>query len=180
MLSHITATGLVFVALSRDAPPFDVYFAGLEDLTNTVDFTKLPHRRSISYEGCFNWKTMSAQSLLLFCFTSRKIGLLTLLGSMATKNVSTASTPTQRSPNSTLQPSTPSQTTPISPNTSPIPRTRPTDSFSTSSPSAPLMSTAAACLLSALFLPQTRMSRGWNSIIITVEAKTNSRSIISL
>jgi len=55
---HLTPSGLLFATLSLDAPSFEEYFAGLENLTNTVDFTKLPHRRSISYEGRFNWKTM--------------------------------------------------------------------------------------------------------------------------
>ncbi|KAF8858673.1 Bet v1-like protein [Acephala macrosclerotiorum] len=56
--SHFTPSGLVFATLSLEAPSFEEYFAGLEELTNKVDFTKLPHRRSISYEGNFNWKTM--------------------------------------------------------------------------------------------------------------------------
>ncbi|KAG9240516.1 hypothetical protein BJ878DRAFT_537083 [Calycina marina] len=56
--SHITPSGLVFATLSLDTPPFSEFFKGLEELTNKVDFTKLPHRRSISYEGRFNWKTM--------------------------------------------------------------------------------------------------------------------------
>jgi hypothetical protein len=56
----MTPSGLLFATLSSDTLPFEEYFAGLEDLTNKVDFTKLPHRRSISYEGRFNWKTMYA------------------------------------------------------------------------------------------------------------------------
>jgi hypothetical protein len=56
--SHMTPTGLLFATLSLDAPPFSEFFDGLEVLTNRVDFTKLPYRRSISYEGHFNWKTM--------------------------------------------------------------------------------------------------------------------------
>jgi hypothetical protein len=55
---HLTPSGLLFATLSLEAPKFEEYFVGLEELTNTVDFTKLPHRRSISYEGRFNWKTM--------------------------------------------------------------------------------------------------------------------------
>ncbi|RDW62009.1 bet v1-like protein [Coleophoma cylindrospora] len=55
---HLTPSGLLFATLSLDAPEFEEFFPGLEDLTNKVDFTKLPHRRSISYEGRFNWKTM--------------------------------------------------------------------------------------------------------------------------
>ncbi len=58
IMTKITATGLVFATLSLDAPSFEEYFVGLEDLTNKVDFTCLSHRRSISYEGRFNWKTM--------------------------------------------------------------------------------------------------------------------------
>ncbi|KAI9746394.1 MAG: hypothetical protein M1818_000107 [Claussenomyces sp. TS43310] len=56
--AHFTPSGLLFVALSREAQCFEDFFAGLESLTNRVDFTKLPYRRSISYEGNFNWKTM--------------------------------------------------------------------------------------------------------------------------
>ncbi|KAG9230831.1 hypothetical protein BJ875DRAFT_498807 [Amylocarpus encephaloides] len=56
--SHLTPSGLVFATLSLNAPSFETYFEGLEQLINQVDFTKLPHRRSISYEGRFNWKTM--------------------------------------------------------------------------------------------------------------------------
>jgi hypothetical protein len=56
--THLTPSGLLFATLSLDTPTFEEYFVGLEDLTNKVDFTKLPHRRSISYEGRFNWKTM--------------------------------------------------------------------------------------------------------------------------
>ncbi|EPE37006.1 Bet v1-like protein [Glarea lozoyensis ATCC 20868] len=56
--SHFTPSGLLFATLSTKAPDFDDYFTGLEDLINKVDFSKLPHRRSISYEGKFNWKTM--------------------------------------------------------------------------------------------------------------------------
>ncbi|KAF1995061.1 Bet v1-like protein [Amniculicola lignicola CBS 123094] len=56
--SHITGTGLVFSTISEDAPSFDDFFPDLQPLINTVDFTKLPYRRSIKYEGKFNWKTM--------------------------------------------------------------------------------------------------------------------------
>ncbi|CAG8948817.1 hypothetical protein HYFRA_00001940 [Hymenoscyphus fraxineus] len=41
-----------------NTPSFEEFFSGLDELTSKVDFTKLPHRRSISYEGNFNWKTM--------------------------------------------------------------------------------------------------------------------------
>lgn len=52
-------TGLVFVCFSNDAPTMEEFFNGeLDALINTVDFTKLPYRRSISYTGHFNWKTM--------------------------------------------------------------------------------------------------------------------------
>lgn len=56
--SHLTPSGLLFATLSEDTSNFEDFFEGLEELTNKVDFTKLPHRRSISYEGNFNWKTM--------------------------------------------------------------------------------------------------------------------------
>ncbi|KAL4803288.1 hypothetical protein BDV18DRAFT_45751 [Aspergillus unguis] len=56
--NHVTPTGLVFTTLSDSAPSFHEYFPGLEPLLERVDFTKLPYRRSIKYEGRFNWKTM--------------------------------------------------------------------------------------------------------------------------
>lgn len=56
--SHITRTGLVFTSISDAAPGFDDFFPGLEDILETVDFTTRPYRRSIKYEGHFNWKTM--------------------------------------------------------------------------------------------------------------------------
>ncbi|KAL5364778.1 hypothetical protein BJX96DRAFT_188066 [Aspergillus floccosus] len=55
---HVTPTGLVFAALSDDAPTFHEYFPDLEPLLQRVDFTKRPYKRSIKYEGRFNWKTM--------------------------------------------------------------------------------------------------------------------------
>lgn len=55
---HFTSTGLLFIALAPEAEPFEDFFPELESLLARVDFTKLPHRRSISYEGKFNWKTM--------------------------------------------------------------------------------------------------------------------------
>jgi hypothetical protein len=60
--SHMTPSGLLFATLSSDTFTFEEFFPGLEVLTNKVDFAKLPHRRSISYEGRFNWKTMCAIS----------------------------------------------------------------------------------------------------------------------
>lgn len=56
--SFITETGLVFSTISDDAPSFDEYFSDLKPLISKVDFTRLPYRRSIKYEGKFNWKTM--------------------------------------------------------------------------------------------------------------------------
>lgn len=56
--SHTTSTGLLFSTISDDAPPFEEFFPGLEEILSTVDFTKRPYRRSIQYEGHFNWKTM--------------------------------------------------------------------------------------------------------------------------
>jgi hypothetical protein len=55
---HLTSTGLLFAALSPDAVSFETFFPGLEALLDKFDFTTLPHRRSIAYEGNFNWKTM--------------------------------------------------------------------------------------------------------------------------
>ncbi|CAO2658553.1 Nn.00g062760.m01.CDS01 [Neocucurbitaria sp. VM-36] len=56
--SYITETGLVFSTISDDAPSFEDFFTDLKPLIGKVDFTKLPHRRSIKYEGKFNWKTI--------------------------------------------------------------------------------------------------------------------------
>ncbi|RAH42193.1 aromatic ring-hydroxylating oxygenase subunit alpha [Aspergillus brunneoviolaceus CBS 621.78] len=55
---HVTPTGLVFAALGDEAPDFHEYFPELEPLLQKVNFTKLPYRHSIKYEGRFNWKTM--------------------------------------------------------------------------------------------------------------------------
>jgi hypothetical protein len=56
--SYLTESGLLFSTISNEAPPFKEFFPDLEPLLARVDFTKLPHRRSIAYEGAFNWKTM--------------------------------------------------------------------------------------------------------------------------
>lgn len=56
--SHVTPTGLLFSTISNEAPSFHDFFPELEELLGRVDFTRLPYRRSISYEGRFNWKTM--------------------------------------------------------------------------------------------------------------------------
>ncbi|KAK3216120.1 hypothetical protein GRF29_8g2193075, partial [Pseudopithomyces chartarum] len=58
MRFYTTETGLLFSTISDEAPSFDEFFPELKPLINTVDFTKLPYRRSIKYEGRFNWKTM--------------------------------------------------------------------------------------------------------------------------
>jgi hypothetical protein len=55
---HITPTGLIFATISDEAPSFHEYFPDLEPLLQRVDFTRLPYRHSIKYEGRFNWKTM--------------------------------------------------------------------------------------------------------------------------
>jgi hypothetical protein len=99
----LTTSGLLFATLSLDAPSFKDYFADLEELTNKVDFTKLPHRRSISYEGKFNWKTMLATSSHFPHFLATH----DFLGLMASKNASIANTRTPPSPNFTHPPSTP-------------------------------------------------------------------------
>jgi hypothetical protein len=56
--SYLTESGLLFSTISAQAPSFKEFFPDLEPLLARVDFTKLPHRRSIAYEGKFNWKTM--------------------------------------------------------------------------------------------------------------------------
>ncbi|KAK7538918.1 hypothetical protein IWX49DRAFT_644067 [Phyllosticta citricarpa] len=56
--SHITPTGLLFATISERAPSFEEFFPDLLHLVGRVGFTALPHRRSIKYEGRFNWKTM--------------------------------------------------------------------------------------------------------------------------
>jgi hypothetical protein len=56
--SYMTETGLLFGAISDAAPAFEDYFPDLLPLLKRVDFTKLPHRRSLKYLGKFNWKTM--------------------------------------------------------------------------------------------------------------------------
>jgi hypothetical protein len=55
---HLTVSGLLFAALSPSAPEFGEFFPNLEPLLERIDFTRLRYRRSISYEGNFNWKTM--------------------------------------------------------------------------------------------------------------------------
>lgn len=56
--SYLTKTGLLFAAISDAVEDFEDYFPDVLDLLNRVDFTKLPHRRTLSYTGKFNWKTM--------------------------------------------------------------------------------------------------------------------------
>lgn len=58
LTSHVTPTGLLFTTLSSSAPPFHEFYPGLEELLQIVDFTALPYRKTISYTGKFNWKTM--------------------------------------------------------------------------------------------------------------------------
>ena len=48
----------MFTTITENAPSFEDFFPGLEEVLATVDFTKRPYRRSIKYEGHFNWKTM--------------------------------------------------------------------------------------------------------------------------
>lgn len=91
--SHMTPSGLLFATLSLDTPSFEEFFPGLEDLTNKVDFTTLPHRRSISYEGRFNWKTMCAEP-----FLSAQHEPDCCIGLTASKNAFIASTHTLRFP----------------------------------------------------------------------------------
>ncbi|KAK5064332.1 hypothetical protein LTR84_000165 [Exophiala bonariae] len=56
--SHQTRSGLVFTTISSDAPSFNEFFPGLEELLESYDFKKLPHRRKLHYTGKYNWKTM--------------------------------------------------------------------------------------------------------------------------
>ncbi|KAF2429287.1 Bet v1-like protein [Tothia fuscella] len=56
--SYLTESGLLFSTISAEAPTFKEFFPDLEPLLARVDFTKLPFRRTIAYEGKFNWKTM--------------------------------------------------------------------------------------------------------------------------
>jgi hypothetical protein len=56
--SHITPTGVLFSTIGDDAPSFHEFFPEIEELLGKVDFTRLPYKRSIKYEGRFNWKTM--------------------------------------------------------------------------------------------------------------------------
>lgn len=56
--SHVTPTGLLISTISDGVPSFHDFFPELEALLGRVDFTRLPYRRSIRYEGRFNWKTM--------------------------------------------------------------------------------------------------------------------------
>jgi len=56
--SYLTESGLLFSTISSSAPTFKEYFQDLEPLLARVDFTKIPYRKSIKYEGNFNWKTM--------------------------------------------------------------------------------------------------------------------------
>ncbi|GAB7354537.1 hypothetical protein MBLNU459_g4998t2 [Dothideomycetes sp. NU459] len=60
--SHLTRTGLLFTTISEEAPSFADYFPDLEDTLAPVDFTQRPYKRSIKYEGGFNWKTMYGTS----------------------------------------------------------------------------------------------------------------------
>ena len=56
--SHQTRSGLIFTTISDEAPSFQEFFPDLEDLLDSYDFTKMPYRRSLAYDGNFNWKTM--------------------------------------------------------------------------------------------------------------------------
>ncbi|OQV10695.1 Ring hydroxylating alpha subunit catalytic domain-containing protein [Cladophialophora immunda] len=56
--SHQTRSGLVFSTISSHAPPFEEFYPGLEKLVEAYDFTQIPYRRSLAYDGNFNWKTM--------------------------------------------------------------------------------------------------------------------------
>jgi hypothetical protein len=55
---HITENGLLFVTISDAAPGFDEFFPDLMEVAGHVDFRARPYRKSIVYEGRYNWKTM--------------------------------------------------------------------------------------------------------------------------
>jgi len=56
--SHQTPTGLLFSTITSDAPAFEDYFPGLEELVGEYDFTAIPYRQPLIYQGKYNWKTM--------------------------------------------------------------------------------------------------------------------------
>jgi Ring hydroxylating alpha subunit (catalytic domain) len=58
LTSHLTPSGLLFSTISDKAGTFEEFFPELEPLLQKVDFSKLPYRKTIRYEGPFNWKTM--------------------------------------------------------------------------------------------------------------------------
>ena len=55
---HIPYTGLVFTTTPDDAPVFRAFFPGLRETLKRVDSTKRFYRRSVKYDGHFNWKTV--------------------------------------------------------------------------------------------------------------------------
>ena len=160
--SHITPTGLLFATLSLAAPHFSEFFAGLEDLTNRVDFTKLPHRRSITYSGNFNWKTMSVTRILIQLLPNSSPG------SMVFKNVFTVNTPIPPSQNFTHQLPTPFPIIVTTVNISPTPPSALSlmDYSCISSPSAHLMFMVGACPVLELARVRYRVLQEWSLIII--------------
>ncbi|ORY62457.1 uncharacterized protein BCR38DRAFT_467086 [Pseudomassariella vexata] len=85
---RLTPNGLVFAALLPDAPSFEEFFPGLQKLLDRVDFTKLPFKRTLSYEGRFNWKTMvdGYQECLHCQYTHRSFSALYPPGFYAVHN----------------------------------------------------------------------------------------------
>ncbi|VUC35328.1 unnamed protein product [Clonostachys rosea] len=58
MRSHLSPTGLLFLALSDEAVSFEEFFPGLEELIAKADFTQYLLRRPLKYTTKANWKTM--------------------------------------------------------------------------------------------------------------------------
>lgn len=60
---HITPNGLLFVTISDAAPSFHEFLPDLLEVAGHVDFRARPYRKSIVYEGRYNWKTMYAMAV---------------------------------------------------------------------------------------------------------------------
>jgi len=94
-LSHyLTPTGLLFTTIDASAPSFEDYFpSSLLPLLNLHDFCRLPHRRTLSYPGHFNWKTMvdGYQECLHCQYTHREFSVMYPPTFYAVKNDGTTS-----------------------------------------------------------------------------------------
>lgn len=91
---HLTPTGLVFTTIDPSALSFEEYFpASLLPLLNSHNFRRLPHRRTLSYPGRFNWKTMvdGYQECLHCQYTHREFSVMYPPTFYAVKNDGTTS-----------------------------------------------------------------------------------------